>query len=565
MIKNTFATLGIFAVLVLTLGLISAVEYNPTSLSQTAEQGTTATMTFTIYNSHTANLTDISMETEDLVSGSDTISVSNINILNLPSEIEQGANSSTVTLEVTIPTSQATGTYEGELDLFGTLTANASRGKLNVTLIVTTTSSTANTLCELEGYDEDGDLEISDFDINVDGEGSDDEWQYLDKIEIVVEIENTDNDDDIDDVEVMIMILDNEINNGGNDVTNDFDIDDEIITSIGKLRDGDEETVTFLIDELPADLDDGTYYMYIMAYEDGNEDEQCVSESNKLDDDYYFKFTVESVDYDESVVARGAELQLQIDTYCDQQNLEIQIPVYNLGSDEEEKVLVNIYNSELGINEYTVIDDLDNGDKEVVTFFIDIPSQLTKEKYNLDISVYFDWDSDEDDDEILSYDEETSATIRLNIIGCKAPVPTITANLGSTAEVGKELIIKATIKNNGQLNDFIIAPTGFETWADLVSVEPGTLSIASGNSQEVTITLLPKQSGAQTFKIETMVDGESYIQPVSVNVKGKPGIFDELGLSDTMLYLIIGITALLILIFLVLIIKIVRKPSKREF
>jgi hypothetical protein len=614
MIKNTFATLGVFAVLLLSFGLTSGAtlaEWNLDTDGSATNVDTDVTagdfsnnsieITFgsdgayadgwSIGAINTSEYFQITISPKtgynisiDQLNFGERRSLTGIRDYQVQWSKNADFSSSTIIATVNVPdvdterTGDITGLSinieDGEtvyIRWFG-YNSEASAGTwrindntLSIEGTVESTTSTSDTLCELEGYNEDGDLEISDFDINVDGEGSDDEWQYLDKIEIVVEIENTDNDDDIDDVEVMIMILDDEINNGGNDVTNDFDLDDEVLTSIGKLRDGDEESVTFLIEELPSDVDDGTYYMYIMAYEDGNEDEQCVSESSKLDDDLYFKFTVESVDYDESVVARGSELALQIDTYCDQQNLEIQIPVYNLGSDEEEKVLVNIYNSELGINEYIVIDDLDNGDKEVVTFFVDIPSQLTKEKYSLDISVYFDWDSDEDDDEVLSYDEETSATIRLNILGCKAPSPTITANLGSTAEVGKELIIKATITNNGQLNDFIIAPTGFETWADLVSVEPGTLSIASGNSQEVIITLLPKQSGAQTFKIETIVDGESYIQPVSVNVKGKPGIFDGLGLSDTMLYLIIGITALLILIFLVLIIKIVRKPSKREF
>ena len=549
MIKNTFATLGVFAVLLLSFGITSAADFQVEIIEGQLIGEAGDIISFTV------NLT--SNETGEVYVNWTTTGSGIITSL-APADNYTIGDYTVSGFALTIPSSGTSETIEAHVH-------NASTLEELYVVSESVIFQVANTLCGLEGYDEDGDLEISDFDINVDGEGSDDEWQYLDKIEIVVEIENTDNDDDIDDVEVEIRILDNEIDNGGNDVTNDFDFDDEILTSIGKLRDGDEESVTFLIEELPADLDDGTYYMYIMAYEDGNEDEQCVSESSKLDDDLYFKFSVESVDYDESVVTRGTELALQIDTYCDQQNLEIQIPVYNLGSDEEEKVLVNIYNSELGINEYAVIDDLDNGDKEVVTFFVDIPSQLTKEKYSLDISVYFDWDSDEDDDEVLSYDEETSATIRLNILGCKAPVPTITANLESTAEVGKELIIKTTITNNGQLNNFVIAPTGFEAWADLVSVEPGTLSIASGNSQEVTITLLPKQSGAQTFKIETMVNGEIFAQPVSVNVKGKPSIFDGLGISDTMLYLIIGITALLILIFLVLIVKIVRKPSKREF
>ncbi len=427
------------------------------------------------------------------------------------------------------------------------------------------TSITSDTLCELEGFDEDGKLEITDFDVNNKGDGDDEEWEYLDQIEITVDVENTDNDEDIDDVEVMIVILDDKIESGvANDVTNDFDFDDEVLTDIGKLKDDEEDTVTFLIDELPSDLDDGTYYMYIMAYEDGNEAENCRSEIDS--GDYYFEFTVESVDDDEAVIVKGSEFKNTIDTYCDQQNLEITVPVYNLGDDEEERVLVNLYDSELGIDEYIVIEDLDDGDKEIVTFFIDVPSDLVKEKYTLDVIVSFDWDDDDDDEDPLSYDEENSdASIRLNILGCKAAAPSITANLESIMEVGQELIVKTTITNNGDDDEFIIAPTGFDSWADLVSVTPGKVTIASGASQEVTIKLSPKQAGAQIFTIQTVVDGETYNQPVSVKVAEEPGIFGDIDMNNTTLYLIAGIAGLLILIFLIVIVRVARRPVKADF
>ena len=177
-------------------------------------------------------------------------------------------------------------------------------------------------------------MKISDFDINNLGKGNDEEWQYLDEIEIIVEIENTNNDDDVDDVEVEIRIFDGKIENGGNDVTNDFDLEDEISDDIGTLKDGDEEILTFTINKVSPDLDDGTYYLYLMAYEDGNEENQCISESSKLDDDYYFQFSIESVDDDEAVVARDVGLDSIIDTYCDQKNIEILIPIYNLGDND---------------------------------------------------------------------------------------------------------------------------------------------------------------------------------------------------------------------------------------
>lgn len=301
-----------------------------------------------------------------------------------------------------------------------------------------------------------------------------------------------------------------------------------------------------------------------MAYEDGNESSQCISESSKIDDDFYFKFTIESVDSEDAIVARGTELETVISTYCGQQNLEISVPVYNLGDDEQEKVLVNIHNSELGISEYVVIDDLDNGDKEVANFFIDIPSSLSKDKYDLDITLYFDWDDDEDEDEISAYDEETSdESIRLDILGCRGLAPAINANLESVAEIGTDLVVKTLITNNGEDNDFVISVSNFESWADLVSVTPQTASIDHGEFTEVTITLRPKLEGTQSFKINAIVDGESYDQSVSVNIAEEPGLFS--GMSDVVTYTIIGIIAVIVLIFLVLIAKVSRRSAKPQF
>ena len=110
---------------------------------------------------------------------------------------------------------------------------------------------------------------------------------------------------------------------------------------------------------------------------------------------------------------------------------------------------------------------------------------------------------------------------------------------------------------------------GFETWAELVSVTPQTTTIASGNTQEVIITLSPKQAGPQTFKINVASGGEIYNQPVSVKIAEAPGVFSSLGsslgLSNTMLYLVAGIVGLLVLIFFVLIIKVARRPTRADF
>jgi uncharacterized membrane protein len=545
MARNTFTVFGILAVLLLSFGLTSAgasennftISINGDGTSGNPVVGASGeSVDFTIDFVNT-NLdypqVNLSWSGVDISSGvkNDTGSTSFTPTVDIGTGSSHG---------LTVIVTNDTG------DVIATLT------KSIYYLDNTTPTTTEDTFCELEEYTETSYLEISDFDITNNGEGSDDEWEYLDQIEITVEIENTDNED-VEDVEVTIMILDD----NGADKTSKFDFDKKTIKSIGRLRDDDTEEVTFIIDELSSDLEEGDYYMYIMANgedEDGND--QCISEIDG--DGYFFEFTIESVDYEDSVLARGSELEQQINVYCGQENLEITVPIYNLGDDEEERVLVNLYSSAMGIDEYAVINDLDNGDKEVVTFFINVPEGLPNERYNLEILTSFDWDDDRDEDDETSYDEQTTESIRLNILGCASPEPSIRASLESDTEVGTNLVVRAIIKNNGDLGDFTIAATGFESWAKLISVTPSLAEIASGNSQEVTITLSPTESGVHAFEITTIVDGETYGQIVSVNIAEKQYPF---GISSTAFYLGIAVVALGALTLLILIVKVARRPT----
>jgi hypothetical protein len=88
---------------------------------------------------------------------------------------------------------------------------------------------------------------------------------------IELEVENTDRDENVDDVIVELVILDE----NGDDVTRDFDLEDEEI-DVGRIGDDESEIVTFRIDQIPADLEEGKYRLYFKAYSEDEEDEQCV-------------------------------------------------------------------------------------------------------------------------------------------------------------------------------------------------------------------------------------------------------------------------------------------------
>ena len=413
---------------------------------------------------------------------------------------------------------------------------------------------------------ENGTLDITDFEITNLGQGDDEEWELLDEIEIEIEIENNDNDDDVDDVIVEIMILDE----NDEDVTNDFDFDDESI-DLGRINDDDSEVAVFKINEVPADLE-GTYRIYFRAYSEDDESSHCIASSTSdFNEDNYH--VIEVVTLGNRAVIVKPEWK-DVLASCGDNNVEVALDVYNLGEDKEEKILVNLYSSILGIDEKIIVNDLRSGKRQEVVFVFDVPEGLTNSYYNIEVTTYYDYDDDEDELLISSYGESSyndldkDFAVKLDILSCRGPDPTVNANLESIAEVGNELTIKSIITNNGEDNDFVISLSDFENWATLISISPQTASINKGEFVEVTIVLKPTVSGIQSFNINAIVDGESYDQAVSVNIAENPSFFAKINNamgSNAIFYISMGIAGLLIAIVSILIVKISRRKVSPQF
>ncbi|MGC9309153.1 MAG: putative S-layer protein, partial [Candidatus Nanoarchaeia archaeon] len=364
---------------------------------------------------------------------------------------------------------------------------------------------------------EQGNLEIEDFDIDNLGDGKDDEWYPLDEIEIEVEVENI-GDDEIDDVIVEIMILDS----NGKDVTKDFDLDDEEI-DLGDIDDGDEELAVFKIKELPADLDDGNYDIYVKAYAEGKEDEHCVDTSSDLSETQYHEISIEREE-DEAVIAKDYPYTL---TGKPGDSFQITFDVYNIGEEEEEEVLVQLFNNDLDIDLVRYIRRLDRGDREEVTFNMEIPDNAEAGSYYLDIFTYFDYD----EDDVLnptSYDKnslddlEERYIIRLEVEEEPLIEPSISAKLISEAIVNEQLDVEVSITNHNEEDTFTITPTGYEAWATLEDA-PESLTIQEDETRKTTISFLPSQSGQQTFTLEIDWQGETIEQEIQVNIKEPSG------------------------------------------
>jgi uncharacterized membrane protein len=392
-----------------------------------------------------------------------------------------------------------------------------------------------------------GNLDVNSIDITNDGDGDENDWNTLDPITIEVEVENQ-GTKSISNVYVEIKIIDSD----GNDVTDDFDFDDNKL-SIGKINDDDTETATFNLPAVPTDVDDGDYTLYVKAYKSGSEDSECDSGSA-------FTFSVNK-EFDRAVIVRDADLdQLTLD--CGASNA-VSFDIYNVGDNREKDILVLFYNRELNIQQSQVVSDLKSGGKAEVTFNVNIPSNANKTSYLFTIETFFDYDSGDIYDS-ASYDQNSADDLDKTFI---LPIKTtcqasqniaISPQLTSDAVVGKDLIIEVTVTNTGALGSFILTPSNYDSWASLVSIDPQSFNLAQGASKKILVTLSPKEEGTHTFNIDvrSVVTGQTFTQQAQVSVNKNPSIFAGLfELGSLGLFLVIAILLLVILIVVVLIVK----------
>jgi len=384
------------------------------------------------------------------------------------------------------------------------------------------------------------------------------EWSPYDEIELEVEIKNTGDDDEDYIVELIFMDKD------GNeyDVAEDEDDLEEEIS----IDEGDREYVTFNF-VVDGDIEEGDYDLYVKAYKDGDEDEQCVSvttgeeglEEIKVEKENH-QVIVKSVDGEQTVKAGTSVFY--------------EVKIANIGSRDEDKVRILVYNSQLGVDQYFEIDDLNEGDLETVSFKIDIPASVEDGNYELTFSTWYDYDKDDKTYDKNS-DPDDEIEFFLSVVGGKEIVPTVDVSLGTTVtKVGQELIINVKVTNNGDEGVFSLSVEDLGTWATLTSITPAVVNLDEGETAEIVVALMPQESGTHSFRVVANIDGEEGLEvtravTISENVDSKitgNSILGNFGVSDNnTAYLIIGITAILILVLLILIVKVSKKSGRVEY
>ncbi len=455
-------------------------------------------------------------------------------------------------------------------------------GKIYET-VLTATNETENesesltlTFEQTPFYDagEDGrteDLDISDIDFNtIEGFGDDEDYWYpLDEVKIQFNVENK-GDWDVEDIEIEACLWDEERGKCIFD-EDDMDIDDDKFD----LDEGDDKDVTLTLkvdaDELKEGNNDYTFYIKAVGKIDDSHAPDEVDGQETGDSDSQ---PIEIITDDKFVIID--DIEFQPNSVSCGETVELTAKAWNVGDEDldDDEVYVWIYNKELGIDEVVEFDSgIDAMDYKKISFSFETPKDVEEGTYKIKLIAYDDEDLD-DSDIFKTNEEEDEAsyfkTIEIKEGSCVVePQVSVFPSLESEVKAGGDLIVKATITNTGdELSLYKLNIANHDEWATLVNIEPSTIILDAGDSQDVLITFNINKdvSGDKLFNIEVLSDDELVItQPVSVTVEEQPG-FNLPGITGNLIsennWYLWGIGALNVILILIIIIVALRVAKK---
>ena len=395
-------------------------------------------------------------------------------------------------------------------------------------------------------------LIIENVDLTTDGE-DDTEWMPLDTVTVDVTVENK-GTVNIEDVTVEIGLFDS----AGVNVIGDVDFvgkGDEKVDR-GRISDDSQEDASFEF-KIPADFEDGSYKLAVKAFSENLlEINACDGDSSDMNKNFYQEISVER-DEDNPIVVKDIVLSQSTASAGDE--ITAKFKVYNVGTNDEDQVRVNILSTALGINTYQEIrSDLNVGDSESLELTFTVPSAV--KSGNAIITFSTDYDYDSGDEEPYGESSQDTWSVTLNVVG----EPTeeslkvgVSAKLQSEAEAGEPLIVSATITNNeASKMTFVIDAKSFSDWAELDSISEKIITLDAGASKDIEFTFNVNKdaSGENTFTVETL-SGEKIAQKeVSVEIEGSSSLFSKLK-GNSLIWIIGAINVILIALIIVIAVK----------
>ena len=384
-----------------------------------------------------------------------------------------------------------------------------------------------------------------DVDFKNKGIGEEDtEWYPFDEIEVEITVDNI-YDEDIDDI-VVEWCLYNPDKGKCTDIEeeeNDFN-----------LKDGKDKTITLNLVINPEDISDKTedYIFYAKAYSDDKdygEDTSCVEFSEDI-----------KIMRDNFMILNNVIIPTSVP--CDE-ILQISGEVWNIGDDEEEDVSMRIYNKDLGLNEIIELGDIDEFDSTDFEFEYKLPKELKEKLYVLEFRIFDEdgdmYENDNDDESIYLYQFKVEGNCKKE--ETKAQINAELDSETPEAIAGKQVIIKTTIKNTGDIEtDYSLSVSGNSVWSNIVSIEPSSMTLAPGLSKEVKIILLidEQAEGEKEFTIKATHGEQTTEQKIALSIIKKDSKLDKI-LEHLKINWFIYVIVIINLILIIAIISVVRR------
>ena len=452
-----------------------------TSLEIRGQEDNSGTGTFTVTNNGNVILNSFTFTNNINLNDSDGDSIS-LTFSN-PGTVNPGA-SATVTV---------TAAFGNNIDL------DNYAGTVNVTSGTATDSFRLNLQIQPEicsdGIVKDGDTTSSGnafLDIDLREPDNGDDIKPGDTLNIDVRVQN---DDDTDMDVVVEAFLWN------------LDQNEEIASVEGdsvNINDGDTETYELEL-EIPksSDLDtDDSYVLYVKAYEDGDEDQNCNEESVNLDFEREAHATVVK------------QVTISPSTASCSETIDIKVDVENQGTRDEDDVYIQVKNNELNLDMESNLFDLDDfaGNDESATkrFSFTVPNNAQAKDYLIEGIVYYnDGDDTQSEFETLSVRECGTVTNGGSTNG--GSVSQLSLSTGTTSIVaGKSSaqlhLVVSSIEDRDLQGTLSFTPVG--DWADSLLNQPVSLHSGENNlyftaklgevqagMNSATVTIRPARSG----------------------------------------------------------------------
>jgi len=343
-------------------------------------------------------------------------------------------------------------------------------------------------------------------DKDIDGE----EFKPLDEINIKVKVENNDDDDDDHKVIVTAVLVG----------TDNEEVDDTEVKEKMKVEADDKKTITLSM-KIPADIKEGTYYLYVKV-ENNDDSDNC--EQLGMDDLEVLSIKIEKSNREVIYVEPSEEQNVSCGS-----DLLVEGDIYNIGNDDEDKIKV-VYSDKFGNTQTEEYNDLDSGENIPLSWAFKIPRNATEGKYAYTIAIFYDYDEDDE-----TYDEKESFSTQFRVYGgCQSLIAnqTITTE-ASTAILGIESEVRVKIVNTGTISQ-IFSITASADWADINSITPSSVTLSAGEEKEIILKIEPKagtEIGAHDLIVNVQHGGGTDSKTVSVNVQKssvKSGLIEQL-------------------------------------